>query len=351
MDLTDQLRRQLEDAAYDFIGHPPSPPVLRDLIGSEGVIALPATYNAFRSAQWVVDFTLRHATPALFVKLVRLSDPGQALVELHALVADFEADPARWTAPPAAGALWIPAGWPFVDREPLRAALDGMAQGQGPSALVIEGPSGHGKRTMTEYVRQLAADSGGFAPVVVELRPQPDPGVLLSMVAELAVVCGGEADLDTTHVEPERQAVILARDIAQAAAAAPAPTWFVANVVDHQGLEDGVLAFVDELLRLIATTPAVAHMLRVVVLCDQLSLLGLQQAPPLEARLTLGQVDGAQIRAWLEAAVPGKDPGLYEIAADTIVSTLDAAPPAPALRLQFTALKCKRAHERLARTG
>jgi hypothetical protein len=252
--------------------------------------------------------------------------------------------------PPPPGALWIPASSPFVDREPLRAALDGMAQGHGPSALAIEGPSGHGKKTMTEYVRRLADQLGGFAAVVVELRPQPEPGVLLSMVAELAMVCGGEADLDTTHVEPERQAVILARDIAQAAAAAPAPTWFVAHVVDHNGLEDGVLAFVDELLRLIATTPAVAAKLRVVLLCDQLSLLGLQQAPPLDARLTLGQVDGTQIRAWLEAAAPGKDPGLYAFAADGIDSSLVGAPPAPPLRLQFTALKCKRAHERLART-
>ena len=350
MDLNEQLQRQLEDAAYEYIGQPPSPAVLRELIGTEGVMALPATYNAFRSAQWVVEFTLRHATPALFVKLVRQSDAGQALGDLHALVDAFEADPARWSAPPAAGALWVPASSPFVDREPLRAALDGMAQDVGPSALAIEGPSGHGKRTMTEYVRRLAAESGGFAPVVVELRSGPDTGLLLSMVAELAMVCGGEADFDTTHVEPERQAVILARDIAQAAAAAPAPTWFVANFVNHQGLEDGVLAFVDELLRLIATTPAVAARLRVVVLCDQLSLLGLQHAPPLDARLTLGQVDGVQIRAWLEAAAPGKDPGLYALAADTIVGSLEAEPPPPALRLKFTALKCKRAHERLVRT-
>jgi hypothetical protein len=351
VDLTDQLRRQLEDAVFDFIGQPPSPAVLRVLIGSEGLLGLPAGFNGFRSAQWAVDFTLRAPTPALFVALVRHSDPGQALVELHALVDALEGDPSRWSAPAAPGGLWIPTGWPFVDREPLRAALDGMAKGEGPSALAIEGPSGHGKRTMTEYVRQLAAESEGFAPVVVELRPEPDPGVLLSMVAELAMVCGGDADLDTTHVEPERQAVILARDIAQAAAAAPVPTWFVANVVAHQGLEDGVLAFIDELLRLIATSPAVAAKLRVVILCDQLSLLDLQHAPPLEARHTLGQVDGDHIRAWLEAAAPGKDPALYALAADTIVSSLDGATPAPALRLQFTALKCKVAQQRLAATG
>jgi hypothetical protein len=345
VNLPDELRRQLVQAVYDLIGDPPPTPTLATLVGYEALIQAPAGMNGFRYAEWIVQYALRQPTREVFVRVFQSSDTG-ALVELSALVADLQADGSKWTAP--LEALWIPLGWPFIDRDSLRAALTSMSNGGGPAVLSIEGPFGYGKRTMAAYIQHLGNRNGGFAAVVRELRPEPEPGALFAHVSELWTALGEVADLETTHAEPERQATTLAREVVLAAPTAPVPIWFVANVMDAAGLEDGVLKFVDELLRLLQETPSVAQKLRVLVLCDQLSLLGLQHPPPLDARHTLPEITDVEIRQWLEAAVPGKDPALYELTAQSVIESLDTTVPTPARRLRYLSRSCAVAQRRLA---
>ena len=58
MELTDELRRQLEDAVFDILGAVPTTQGLRDMVGPEEVRALPAGLNPFGHAQWVVRVAL-----------------------------------------------------------------------------------------------------------------------------------------------------------------------------------------------------------------------------------------------------------------------------------------------------
>jgi hypothetical protein len=350
MELTTELRSQLVQAVHDFIGEPAGPQTIRLLIGSAAMAEAPSGLNGYRYASWLVGYALNRRSSKVFVLMLETCDPAGALPELQALAGQLKSDERTWSS--AADGLWVPDSWPFINRRPLRDALTTMAGGSGPVALAIEGPSGHGKRTMAEYVRFLASDTGAFQTVLVDLRREPDHGVLFAMVTDLAIALGFVADLNTTHEEPERQATILARDVALASAAAPSPTWFVANVMGRAAdLEDGVLAFVDELLGLVQATPPIGEKLRVLLLCDQLSVLELANPPPTDARHTLGQVSEVEIRQWFEAAVPGKPAMLYRLTTQSVIDNVDNVGPPIAKRLRYLSQQCRVAHRQLAAAG
>jgi len=343
MNLSDDLRRQLEQSVARHIGEPPATDTLSKLIGHAAVNGAPGGMNAFRYGAWIVKYALRQPTRDLFVRVVRDTDTGD-LVELQALIAELEADSSKWTAP--VEGLWIPTRWPFIDRTSLRDALDEMVGAEGPPALAIEGPLGNGKRTMGAYIRHLAERANAFEPVIRELRDEPQPGTLFDIVTELWLVLGEEADLETTHAEPERQATTLARETAVAAQAAPLPVWFVAIVMEHAGLEEGVLKFVDELLRLVQTSTDIAAKLRVLVLCDQLSLLELEH-PPL-MRHALPEITEVEVGQWLQAVAPGKEAALYEVTATTLVDRLKSQDVAQSKLLRRLAQSCAIAARKLA---
>jgi hypothetical protein len=346
MDLADDLKRQLEAAVLSNLGSPVNLDVQRDLVGPESLRQLPGGLSPYGHARWVVRYSLNQATPEIFVGLVRNADLGGRLRDLHAIVDQVQADPGIWSVPVVAG-LWVPKRWPFIDRTSVVAALAAMADGEGPAAVAIEGSYGYGKKTMVEYIRCLALEKESFEPVVAELRKEPEPGVLESIVTDLSMALNEQPDLDTTHVEPEGQAKILARDIAQVALVTPTPTWFVARFVDSSGLEDGVLVFIDELLSLVQGTAAIGDKLRVVLLCDQLALLELENAPPLEARHALAQVGDAEIREWLEAAAPGKPQQVYDLFTQSVVKQLAQEDPPPPRRLKWVSSKCAITQRRL----
>jgi hypothetical protein len=347
--LAEDLRRQLAAALFDYLGDPPPPPTLGTLVGYDALLGAPPGMNGARYAAWIVQHALDQPNPDVFVRIVRLADAAQALVELQNMATAFLQNGATWAAPAGfAGALWIPHDWPFVDRHAVRDVLEIMAQGAGPPAASIEGRFGNGKKTMTEYVRALASRTGTFRPLIAELRPEPVPGALGDLATELWAALGSAADLGTTHGEPNRRATTLAREIALWAPAAAKPAWLVANVAEPARLEEGVLTFVDELLRIVQTTPPVAAKLRVLILCDDLSALALEHAPPVAARQILPQITAAEVQEWLEAATPGKDPLLYGFAAETVLSTLAAENLPPERQLQRLSFNCARAHRKLA---
>jgi hypothetical protein len=345
VNLADELRQPLVQVVLAHIGDPVQPAVVATLIGFQAVGQAPAGMNGFRYADWIVAYSLRQPAKDVFVNLVRTLDPGEALVPLHALLAELEADGSRWSAP--AQPLWIPPGWPFIDRASLRDVLATMAEGGGLAAVSIEGPFGEGKRTMAAYVNYLAQETNGFSPIIRELRQEPADTALFAIATDFWVALGAPIDIDTTHAEPERQATTLAQQIAFAASAAPLPIWFVATVIDHTGLAAGLLKFVDELLRLVQSAPEISRKLRVIVLCDQLPLLELRNPPPTDARFSLPQITSLEIRQWLEAAAPGKTPTLYQLAADTVMQSLDLPTLEPSSRLRRLSFGCKLAHTKL----
>jgi hypothetical protein len=246
--------------------------------------------------------------------------------------------------------LWAPPAWPFIDREPLRAILLTMAGGGGPAALSIDGSVGQGKRTMCTYIRQLAEQKRTFQTVTAELRREPGGGVLLAVVADLRLKLQLDLDLRTTHEEPERQGESLARDLAMEALGAPGPVWFVANVVDPAGVDAGVTRFIDELIRLVMTVPDLAAKVRVVVLSESISLLGLANLPAVEHRYLLPEIDRTAVTEWLAAVVPGRDETLYELTADVLFRKIEDTKPPPADRLRTLAFHCAKAHAKLAAT-
>lgn len=323
--------------------------MLSELVGFEALIRLPPSANAFQIAKWVVDHALSLESPDVFLKVVRTVDQAGVLIEVQRLVTEIEADGSRWIASRAVDGLWAPPAWPFIDREPLRAILTSMAQGDGPAAMSIDGSIGHGKRTMTTYIRQLAEKTQRFRTSVAELRREPGEGVLDAMVADLRLKLELDLDLRTTHEEPERKGAILARDLAQEAVAAPMPVWFVANVLDPAGVDLGVMRFLDELIGLVGAMPELAATLRVLVLSESISLLGLKNLPPLEHRHELPEIDRPAVTQWLTAAVPGRSEKAYETTVEGVFRMMEKEPPQPPARLRTLALHCARAQKTLAK--
>src|SRR5919109_3292046 len=99
MDLSDDLRRQLEDSVFNYLGPMPTVLGLRVLVGPEAVRELPSGLSPYQHAQWVVRVALGHPDPDVFIGVVRNSDAAGQLLELQAIAAQLEADPGAWSAP------------------------------------------------------------------------------------------------------------------------------------------------------------------------------------------------------------------------------------------------------------
>jgi len=343
--LSENQRLQVQELILEYIGFPAAPASLRELVGAIALAGAPASVNAPRMAGWVLDHALGLPDPKVFIHVITTCDGGGILVDVHALVSRLQQDPSLWN--PGAVALWVPAEWPFLDRERLRDVLAQMGRGDGPHAITIEGPDGTGKRTMAAYIGDSARD-GTFKSVAAELRPDPAGGVLDGLVARLRVALRLELADETTHNEPERRAQILARELVNEAAYVNHNVWLVANVIEVNGLEAGVLRFLDELLAQLQMTPPTAPRLRVVLLANEIGRLGLKNLPPLEHRHVLPEVASSAVTAWLAAAVPGKPEGLYALSSSAVIADVDRRQPPPSKRLEWISLICRQTHDKLA---
>ena len=351
--LTKAQREMLEIAVSDHLGIPVAPRTLRDLVGLELYRQVGNFAGAFEYARWTVNLSLSRPGPDLLITLIEAVD-GAALryPELHQLVTDLRNNVVRWR-PGAVDVLWMPSDWPFIDRDDIRALLIEMANAGGPPALAIEGGSGEGKRTMARFIEQLAIDTPTFKPIVTELRAETATARDLQMIAaRLRVALALDADTDTTHAEPERHAQVLANELAQEAAlAAGLPVWLVAVVPTGSGAENDVLRFVDHLLKWVHESPPVAGKLRVVLLTEQISLLGFTHPPPVEARLVLPQVSREHVATWLQSTTPGKTTALYDLSASLVLSEVAKRNPAAPDLLQVMAGQCIVAQRKLANAG
>lgn len=350
MVLTDEQRTRLSERVLSFIGMGPDPILLSQLAGPAAVAAAPAGAGGPRIADWLLRFALGRPDPVLLVRIIRTADLGLMHPDLHELADRLEADPGGWSGP-SGDELWVPdpPRRPFIDRTALRAVLFAMARGDGPAAITVDAPDGHGKRTVCAYVQRLAARTESFVPVVEpELRAEHGGGLLARIVFDLRDTHGlGDAP-DTTHEEPERVGTVLARDLARSLLLAPPapPVWLVLNLVDPD-VEDGLLRFVDELLALVAAEDALAARIRLVLLTDTFSRFALTNLPPPEHRHTLPEVTGVEITEWLSAAVPGREPLLYRVATDDVLADLARRQFTPSERLEWVARLCGTAGRRL----
>lgn len=343
--LSEKQREQVANLIFLYLGMSPSPATIQALVGLEPARSAPA--NAYRLALWLLDYTMASPRPDLFIKVITAVDAQRELLEVQEMVGHLRRDVSLWQTQ-ALDELWIPPRWPFTDRQELRQALLAIADGNGPAAITIEAPQGYGKRTMCAYIEHLARRHGGFHPVVSPLRRVPTPGLLDALVADLRIGLDLDLDDDTTHIEPERRAVVSARTLAQQAVSASSAAWLVANVIDAE-LEDGVLRFIDELLSQVQDIPAELRRLRVVVLSDDVAGLGLTHLPDLAARYVLPEVDEAAITQWLAAAVPGKPAQMYSFTTSMVLGKVEEMRLPPAARLEWLARHCIAAHRRLAR--
>jgi len=351
--LTKAQREMLEIAISDHLGIPVAPQTLRDLLGFELYQKVGNFAEAFEYARWTVTLSLSRPGPDMLISLVEAVDGAAGRYpELHQLVADLRSNVVPW-CPGAVDVLWMPSDWPFIDRDDIRALLIEMANGGGPPALAIEGASGEGKRTMARFIEQLAIETPTFKPIVTELRAETATVRDLRMIAaKLRVALSLDADTDTTHAEPERQAQVLANELAQEAALAPGlPVWLVAVVPTGSGAENAVLRFVDQLLKWVHESQPVAAKLRLVLLTEQISLLGFTNPPPVEARRILPQVTMQHVATWLQATTPGKTNALYDLSASLVLNEVAKRNPAAPDRLQVMAGQCIVAQRKLANAG
>ena len=345
--LADGQRRELQILVQRFIGVGPSYDAIADLVGHEAVDHLPGHLSVSSAARWIIDHATDQPTASLFVSIVAKVNAGGESPDLHAIATRLVHDPDAWTSTAMMHDLWVPPAWPFLDRTDLRTLVREAAQGQGPPAMTIEAPAGHGKQTMSDYIDLVTRRTGTLKAVARTLEPGPDPGLLDAVVADLRLALELPLAGPTTHEEPERQAEVLALSVAREARFARRRVWFVAYLVRPVELEPGVLRFVDELLGAVQHDELTAKHLRVAVLTEDTRASGLTRLPPPEARFVLPDVDAQSVNEWLAAAVPGKAPGLYAEAARMVLQQLDARGAAPSRRLEWLARHCAEAHRTL----
>jgi hypothetical protein len=346
--LTPEQRNQLTQVVHEFIGGGPDVASMRVLVGAAGVAEISAV-NAYGYASRIVEYALARPSPDTFIEILRQADAGGTIVELQAVVRQLADDPRTWMAHASDNVLFLAANSPFIDRHDLRNTLRAMAIGDGPAAITIEAPTGHGKRTVCDYIERWAAGGNAFSVVCRDLRREPETGTLDLLVADLRLAMDLDIGMDSTHVEPERHGVVLARLLADDAMLASKTVWMVANIVEPSGVEPGVLNFVDELLGCVQAHPLVADRLRVVVLSDDFGRTGLEKLPGIADRHVLPDVTEDEIRQWLEATAPGKAPDLYGVVASRVVRKVADRGPAPSERLQWLARHSLEAHRSLNR--
>ncbi len=143
MNLTRELRIQLEVLIQNHLGLSPSLLTVRDLVGAEAVDDLPPGSNTPAVARWMVVVALARPGPETLTRIVEMVDLAGELIELRALLDRVRADAALWHSD-GIDELWVPEQWPFIDRQDLRRVIKEAALGNGHPALVIEAPTGHG---------------------------------------------------------------------------------------------------------------------------------------------------------------------------------------------------------------
>jgi len=345
--LTPAQKLQIEQVILDHIGLTPQRADVAELLGPGGVVGLPAGANGARIAGWVLDVALRSTTPACFIRVILTCDAAGRLIDVHEIVQRLQAEPSLW-ASHVADELWLPAKWPFVDRRELRDTIATMADGEGPAAITVEAPQGHGKRTMCLYMDRVAGRRGTFAVYEAQIQDSPEEGQLDYLVESLRHTMGLDPAPGTTHQEIERQASVQAAQLGTDAFTAGQPAWLLVNILQPAGFRDGLRRFVDDLLELIQTRPGLSRQLRVVLVADDVEQLRLEHLPKPESRFVLPELTGEWIAEWLAATTPGRDPAMYEWFTATVLQGVDDRQPSPSERLRWLALHCARAQQKLA---
>ncbi|MEO9592049.1 hypothetical protein [Rhodopirellula bahusiensis] len=349
--LTDEQTRQLLPKIQNYLGTSVELPTLRDLVGSHADRA-PALSGSYHFSKWVLDITLAQETPGMFIKVVRWVDHGGTLPELHTIVARLEADPSIWKSNQVGG-LFVPLDKPFVDRTALRSLLSEMESGGGDGSIAVVGELGTGKSTLVDYVKHLSSQGKRFS--VLEKRlcgEAADLHDLPSLVSDLQLKMHLDVRTETTHSEPERQAVILAGDISREAMLVPRPVWLVIDGIDPERVKREVLRFLDELL-LHVQTPEIARGLRVLIFEEQPAQVGLENLPPANRHLALPEVTQNCVAEWLQKAIPGKPDNLYAITAATVLQRIQRKHPQPARNrwLEWLNRFVLEAHRKLQNSG
>ncbi|MGH3859075.1 hypothetical protein [Actinokineospora sp.] len=338
--LTDEQHKQVVYLITEYLGEGRYGQAARDLFGPEALRAVPGGLNAHYHAKWLLDWALGLPAPDTLITVVSQVDAAGTLVKVHQLVHALRTGQLDWSGP-GVGELWMPAEWPFADREPLRTKLCEIAKGNGPTASTIDGPAGHGKRTMCAYIEHCARRHAAFTPVVEHLQRLHDNRMVDYLADQLRLKLGVVVP-QAIEPEPERRAVTLASNLGNYAVHSRTPVWFVANLVEPEQ-DAGVLKFLGQLLLQVQTNPLLAKKLRITVLAD-FAAVAMENLPETDSRYTLAEISETEIAGWLAAAVPGKDEAYYRHTAGQVISHVAALQPTPRMRLRLLAQKCVDAH-------
>lgn len=347
--LDDSDRRELLVLVQSFIGAGPSWDTIAELVGPVHIASLPGGLTPARAADWIIQVALARSEAGLFVAILGKVNAGGMSPALAALAATLARDPGAWRIGADPADLFHPVDKAFLDREDVRPTLLEMSQGTGPALVTIEAPEGLGKTTIAAYLDVLCQRAGVVERLPLDIRPSPVGGLLDSVAADLRSALRLRLPLRVTQAEPERQGVVLARELAQGlareAALAPTRVCAIVTLAEPPAVEPGVIAFLDELMGQVTASESVARRLAIAVVTQDTLASGLTNLPAPDRRFVLGDVPGPSVLAWLKAAAPGKPEDLYAVAAETVLTQVSGQ--VQARRLEWLRRYCEQTHRDL----
>jgi len=340
-------KRQLEDEVHTFIDTGTPVLQIRELVGLEMARDV-GTSHKHAIARWIVRQALVSQTPDLLIKVITECTLSGVLPELQYIRDQLRNDATLWEIPSQA-TLWLADNKPFVDRDEVREQLNNMANDAGPPVLFIEASKGQGKTSITEYIRELSRkNQGTFLPIeqsfVNETSHLDD---LYSLVENLQFALANKELIATTHEEPERQAELMARDVADSALTAQHAVWLTIDGLEPENVAPGVIRFLKELM-VNLKQPEISAKLRLVILADSVAIRRMQQA---EHSLSLPAVTESCLSSWFNKVLPEQTPHKCSLIAKSIFRNCETqlqkyAEP-ESKRLERLARLTSRMHQRL----
>lgn len=227
----------------------------------------------------------------------------------------------------------VTVGQPFIGRLLLRESLGEMLRPDGPQILVVNGPRGSGNSVTTQFIDQIARQTGAFrvAPVVVDSERNPKFGaedVARVLGARMGVPLG-----DVPTREPSKRYLpVLATWLLAEAERSGSNWWWVFDNFTSGGRPSDVGLLIDELAQMLAEGRS--H--------DRLVLLDFDESLPVDERVSVirerlpdpSEIGSREVQHFIRAALEATGRQMNDHDIDYVAELMLAGLPSGAGRLE-----------------